>query len=376
MHNGAGTNPSEARGLVAVGEPKVVLVVDSDEETSRWLCGVLREAGYDCTTVSSATEALTAVASKRWGLVLSDVMMPGGSGLSLLHDLRGEHPNLPIVMASDATDPQLATVALELGASGYVTKPFDVNQVVVAVANALRRAQLEVENRAYRERLASMVTQGTADRDDALHERELSAAELRRASEDTIQALSQAIEGRDVETGQHIARMARYATILAQRAGLNEDHVELIRLASPMHDVGKISIADGILFKPGPLTVAEFDVIKQHAESGYAILVKSGQPLHWMAAVIAHTHHERWDGTGYPQSLAGETIPLEGRITAIADVFDALVSRRVYKAPIPMDQALGILSDGRGSQFDAGLVDLFLENIDEVVEIREQHPDD
>ena len=185
-----------------------------------------------------------------------------------------------------------------------------------------------------------MVTERTVELADALADLAASDTLLRASSEATIEMLAQAIEGRDIETGQHIARMSRYAALLAHGCGLDDEQCHLIRLASPMHDIGKIGVADGILFKPGTLSAAEFDVIKEHAEQGYRILAKSKHPLLQLAATIARTHHERWDGSGYPHGLAGTAIPIEGRIAAVADVFDAIVSRRVYKPAFPLDQAL------------------------------------
>jgi putative two-component system response regulator len=169
--------------------------------------------------------------------------------------------------------------------------------------------------------------------------------------------------------------MSRYAALLAERHGLDAARCELIRLASPMHDVGKIGVPDGILFKPGTLSKGEYDVIKEHPLLGHDILGKSPQPLLVMASLIALTHHERWDGTGYPHGLAGESIPLEGRIASVADVFDALLSRRVYKPAFPLEQAVQIMSDGRGAQFDGDIVDLLLTHIDQAVVIHEQYPD-
>jgi putative two-component system response regulator len=303
-------------------------------------------------------------------------MMPGESGIELLNHIRSQYPELPIVMVSGIGDPTFAAGALDLGAYGYVTKPFEANQVLIAVANALRRARLESENSAYRAHLEEMVRERTADLAAALARVQNSEEQLRLSSEDTVQALSRAIEGRDVETGQHIERMSRYAELLAHEYGLSTDDCQLIRLASPMHDVGKIGVPDGILFKPGKLSTSEFDVIKQHPELGYEILAKSEQPLLAMAAVIARSHHERWDGTGYPQGLSSNGIALEARIAAVADVFDALVSRRVYKPAFPLDRSLRIMEEGRGTQFDPDVVDLLLVNIDKVVAIQEQYRDE
>jgi putative two-component system response regulator len=353
----------------------MILVVDDDEQVRGILDRVLTRYNYTCLAVATAAEARSALRDRAWELVLCDVKMPEESGINLLHHIRTEHADLPVVMISGVVDPAFAAGALDLGAYGYVTKPFDANQVLIAIANALRRATLETENRTYRDQLEEKVRERTADLGQALRRVERSEEQLRLSSEDTVRALSRAIEGRDVETGHHIERMSQYAGLLAHHYGLSEEDCELMRLASPMHDVGKIGVPDGILFKPGKLTVGEFDVIKQHPELGYEILAKSDQPLLVMAATIARSHHERWDGTGYPQGLSGEDIPLEGRIAAVADVFDALVSRRVYKPAFPLDRSLEIMREGRATHFDPTVVDLLLANVDQVVVIQEQYED-
>jgi len=347
----------------------VILVVDDDPQVCEVLSRILESHDHECTTAASVDEARPVLGDPACELVLCDVMMPDESGFDLLRQLHDQHAEIPVVMVSGVHDVGLATLALELGAYGYVTKPFEPNQVLIAVANALRRAELEVENASYRIHLEELVDARTTD---------LAAARsgLRVASEEMVNALSQAIEGRDIETGYHIARMSRYTTLIAQRAGLDADVCDEIRLASPMHDVGKIAIADGILFKPAALTAAERTVIEEHAEIGFSILAKSEHPLLQLAASIARTHHERWDGEGYPQGLAGEAIPFEGRITAIADVFDAIVSRRVYKPAIPLDRAITIMREGRATHFDPELLDVFLANMDEVEAIRSEYVDE
>ena len=285
---------------------KVVLVVDDDEQVRRTLRRILEDRNFECEVANSAAEARHALDSLSVDIVLSDVMMPGETGMGLLRSLRDENPGLPIVMVSGVNDPDVANVAIELGAYGYVTKPFDANQVVIAVNNAILRCELEDENRHYREQLEWMVMERTIELADALDDLAATDALLRTSSEATIDMLAQAIEGRDIETGQHIARMSRYAALLAHGCGLDQEQCRLIRLASPMHDIGKIGVADGILFKPGALSAAEFDVVKEHAEQGYKILAKSGHPLLQLAATIARTHHERWDGSGYPHGLESE----------------------------------------------------------------------
>jgi putative two-component system response regulator len=354
---------------------KSVLVVADDDQVRRTLSRILTDRGYECRLVSNAAEARASLALSPVDVVLSDVMLPGETGIGLVRTLRTDHPQLPIVMVSGVSDPDVANTALELGAYGYVTTPFDVNQVLIAVDNAIVRAGLEEENRDYRERLEWMVFERTIELANALDDLAASDGRLRVSSEATIDMLAQAIEGRDIETGQHIARMSRYAALLAHGCGLDQERCRLIRLASPMHDIGKIGVADGILFKPGALSAAEFDVIKEHSEQGYRILAKSEHPLLQLAASIARTHHERWDGSGYPYGLAGIEIPIEGRISAVADVFDALVSRRVYKAAFPMEQALDIVRGARGSHFDPDVVDAFFARLDDVTDIKAQYAD-
>ena len=308
-------------------------------------------------------------------LVLSDVRMPGESGIALLEYIRAEFPALPVVMVSGIEGIDVATGALELGAYGWVGKPYDSNQVLIAVANALIRARLERESREYEERLEQAVYDRTRQLAETVEELERSEYELRRVTRDTILALTRAIERRDIETANHIERVSLYATLLARSLGLDRDHCEMIREASPMHDVGKVGIPDGILLKPGRVTAAEFSVIKQHVALGHSILSRSDQPLLKLAAEVAAMHHERWDGGGYLQGLQGQEIPLAGRITAIADTFDALVSRRVYKDPIPVEHALAVIREGRGTQFDPELVDVFLDCREDVATIVAEHPD-
>jgi putative two-component system response regulator len=354
---------------------KMALVVDDDAHTRRTLSRILEDRNYDCRLASTASEARKALGCEPFDLMLTAVMLPGETGITLLRSLRQEQPGLPIVMVSSVRDPDVASVALELGAYGYVTKPFDSNQVVIAVDNAVRRSSLETENRVYKEQLEWMVLERTIELADALDDLAASDKLLRVSSEATIEMLAQAIEGRDIETGQHIARMSRYAALLAHGCGLDEEQCRLIRLASPMHDIGKIGVADGILFKPGALSPAEFDVVKEHAEQGYRILAKSEHPLLQLAATIARTHHERWDGSGYPHGLTSTAIPIEGRISAVADVFDAVVSRRVYKEAYPLEQAVDVVRDGRATLFDPDVVDAFFEHIEEVTDIRAQYAD-
>ncbi len=308
-------------------------------------------------------------------LALVDVNMPGSSGLDLVRHAANAYPNTATVMVTGVDDYQVANAALEMGAYGYLIKPFESNELLINVANALRRRDLEAENRAHRQRLEQMVEARTRQLSDALERLQQSERDVRASQEETVVRLARAAESRDSDTGQHIHRMSRYCALLARRCGLSPERCEQIRLASILHDVGKIGIPDRILLKPGPLTQQEFDIMKMHVDLGYRTLCQSKSDLLNLAATIAQTHHEKYDGSGYTSGLSGEQIPLEGRIAAIADAFDALASHRVYKPALPIENVVRILNEGRGKDFDPVLVDLFLGGLDEVLAIKQQYAD-
>lgn len=352
-----------------------VLVVDDEEPVRRLEARLLTDNGYACTTAADVPQARMKMQQEPFDLALVDVNMPGASGLELVQYAANEYPDTATVMVTGVDDCKTANAALEMGAYGYLIKPFEGNELLINVANALRRRDLEAENRGHRERLEQMVEARTSQLRDALERLRESEKDVRASQEETVVRLALAAESRDSDTGEHIHRMSQYCAILARRCGLNTERCEQIRLASILHDVGKIGIPDRILLKPGPLTPQEFDIMKQHVDLGYRTLCQSKSDLLNLAATIAQTHHERYDGSGYSSGLAGEQIPLEGRIAAIADAFDALASHRVYKPALPIENVVQILKAGRGKNFDPILVDLFLESLDEVVAVKERYAD-
>jgi putative two-component system response regulator len=352
-----------------------ILVVDDEEQIRRVLCRLLRRNGYECDSAADADEAMNLLNQKRFGLVLTDVDMPGSSGLDLITEIARVYPDTATVMVTGMDDAQLADTALEIGAYGYIIKPFEPNEILINVSNAIRRRRLEMESRTHRIRLEQMVKDRTADLWEAIARLERAERDLRTSREETIERLAIAAEFRDDETAQHIQRMSRYCGLLARTAGMDIERSETIRVASLMHDVGKIGIPDYILLKPGPLTGDERSIMQQHSDIGYRILAGSSSELLATAADIAWTHHERVDGAGYPRGLTGEAIPIEGRIAAIADVFDALSSDRVYKKAFSLVTAVEIMRKGRGAHFDLDLLDAFLGVMDEVLEIKEQYAD-
>jgi putative two-component system response regulator len=352
-----------------------LLVVDDDPMARKMLARLLGSKGYVCETACDAEDALGKLSTASFALVLSDVDMPGRSGMSLLEEVAHTYAETATVMVTAMDDANLAERALAMGAYGYVIKPFEPNEILINVSNALRRRSLEIENRDHRARLEDKVKERTNSLWSAVQDLEKSQSELRSSQEETVSRLSMAAEFRDDETARHIERMSRYCGLLAKLTGEDDERARLIRLASEMHDIGKIGIPDVILLKPGPLTEEERVLMQQHAEFGGKILEDSTSPLLQLASIIAVTHHERMDGRGYPNGLLGDEIPREGRMAAIADVFDALTSNRVYRVAFPIGEAVDIMKAGRGTQFDAGLLDLFLDSLDSALLIAEELKD-
>ena len=348
--------------------PGRVLVIEDEEALRRVITRVLAAQGHSCTLAATVAEARGWLAGEPFDLVLSDVGLPDGSGLELAKEILAGHDGTAVVMQTAIDDPAVATLALEHGAYGFVIKPFTASELVIAVANALLRQRLERQAAERRERLELAVRERTAQLEDALAEMRRAADEVGRSRRETIARLARAIEVRDSETGGHIERMSRYALLVARSLGLDAERVELIELASPLHDVGKIAVPDTILMKPGALTPEERAVMERHAEMGYRILAGSDSPLLEMAAVIARTHHERFDGSGYPRGLFERAIPIAGRIAAVADVFDALTSDRVYRPAVPASEAVEMMREERGRHFDPQVLDAFLDVVPAVVE--------
>lgn len=339
-----------------------LLVIDDEPQIRALLRRLLEGEGHQVATAPDGCGARELLEHSRFELALCDLNLPGESGLELVRHIVADHRDLAVVMVTGADDPKLADAALEIGAYGYVVKPFRDTELTIAVANALRRRRLEIENRSHRDELELLVDERTA--------------ELGRSREETIRRLASAAEARHHETGVHIERVARMAELLARQVGLTLQQCELLRIASPLHDIGKIAIPDSVLLKPGVLNAEESAVMRRHSELGHAILTGSGEPLLELAATVAWTHHERWDGTGYPRGLAGEAIPVEGRVVAVVDVFDALLSQRTYRPALPVNETVRRLRFGRSTHFDPAVLDAFLEVLPEALAIRQSSVDE
>ncbi len=362
-----------------------IMVVDDVPLNVKLASAHLSAAGYkNIVSETDSTKALARLYQEQPDLLLLDIMMPHVSGLDILAAIRcdKQFSHLPVLILTAATDREMKIQALELGATDFLTKPLDAQDLLPRVHNALLV-------KSHQDDLELRVRQRTQ--------------ELQHAQEEVVICLARAAEYRDNETGRHVIRVSRYVGIIARELGLARNTVALMEQAATLHDMGKVGIPDAILLKPGKLTEEEFSVMKKHCVFGADIcsglINYSGQgdssqsvaaqaavstqrpqgctsPLLKMAGSIAVTHHEKWDGSGYPNGLKGEQIPLEGRITAVADVFDALSSRRPYKEPFPLDKCVSILEEGRSQHFDPQIVDVFLNCLDEVVVIRDQYADE
>jgi len=345
-----------------------ILIVDDEQTVRRLLKERLSVEGYHCREAASAAQALEELRNDAISLVLLDINMPGKSGVELLPELRASFPDTAVVMATAISDAGIAVRCMKNGAYDYVTKPFSLDDVLLSVERALERRRLELEVRDYRQHLEQMVEQRTEELRQAI-------SKIKLSSLDTIHRLSHAAEYKDQDTGTHIKRIGRCSACLASRLGLSDAEVESILYAAPMHDVGKIGVPDHILLKPGKLDPDEWSVMKQHTTIGAQILQGSDAEFIKMAEVIALTHHEKWDGTGYPRGLKGTEIPLPGRIVAIVDVFDALVMERPYKKPFSPEESLGVIREERGRHFDPEVVDALLAIENEISGIREEYKD-
>jgi putative two-component system response regulator len=319
-----------------------LLCVDDDQQVRELIERMVVEAGYDCVGVGTVDGARELLADGDFSLVLCDIGLPGRSGLELLEELGKTRPDLPTVMVTGHDHAGIVDAALKLGAYGYVTKPFSAGDLIIDISNALHRRQFETERR------------------------DVAESALQRAYAGTLSRLSRAVEYHDGATGAHLERVGSYTADIAMALGLPEARVELLRLAAPLHDIGKIAVGDNILRKTGMLTDEQRRLMNQHADVGHDLLGGSGSELLELAATIAWTHHERWDGSGYPRGLKGEEIPLAGRIVAVADVFDALSSDRPYRPRLSADEARAAIVEGSGRAFDPGVVEAFVRSLEAV----------
>ena len=346
-------------------ESEFIVLVDDDLLGLEMLRDLVSSIpGTAVVAFPSAEEALEWCRANQPDLIITDHIMPGLTGLELIRSLRRDPgtATVPLMMVTAAEDRGLRCQALESGASDVLGKPLDATEVLARTRNmlAIRRGQRLLAERS--KLLETEVRRATA--------------EIVAREQETILRLSRAAEYRDWETGTHIVRVAWYARIISRELGLSEAEQELMFRAAPMHDVGKIGVPDHILLKPGGLDEAEFEIMKQHTVIGYRILGGSSSELLRLAADVALTHHERWDGTGYPQRRRETEIPIGGRIVSVADSYDALTSKRPYKSGWPPELAWQFLASNAGTRFDPDCVAAFQRGRADADAARESFPDE
>jgi putative two-component system response regulator len=364
------TTPVSARGSswrAATGRTRI-LVMEDQPEVHRTLDDALGER-YSYEFASCVEQAREKLSAAPFHLALWEIQTPSEFGFALVEEIIREYPETAIVLITRLDDPEVADRAFGLGVSGYLVRPFLTRQLLITMMNVLRQRDISVEKQAEARQDGLAVA-----RERAIEELHGSRQETVECLARTVECLARAIEMHDAETGQHVKRMGLIAAFLGDLLGLDRGRVLLLRAAAPMHDVGKIATPEDILQKPGPLTPSERKQMERHTTVGNQILGDSDSDLLRMAAKIALTHHERWDGNGYPLGLSGEGIPLEGRIVAVVDVFDALLSHRCYWPAMSVDAVAATIREGRGSQFDPQIVDALLNHLDEALRLRSVHP--
>lgn len=346
-----------------------ILIIDDEASNIKLLEKILHVSGYNHTlSVQDPRQAIAAHQKHQSDLILLDINMPYIDGYGVMKQLQALEEKNPapilILTAQHTQDFQLR--ALDSGARDYITKPFNVHELLSRVRNLLQAHYAQKFVDAQNEILDQKVKERTA-------ELELAHQEINSSRLQIIHRLGRAAEYRDNETGLHIIRMSKIAALIYQAIGKEAAACELLLNAAPMHDIGKIGIPDHILLKKGSFTPPEWEIMKGHVQIGADILSGDDSDLLQMAHEIALSHHEKWDGSGYPKALQGKDIPLVGRVTALADVFDALTSARPYKKAWSVEEAVDYINEQNGTHFDPALVDVFMNLLPEIIAIREQH---
>ena len=347
---------------IANSTQPTILILDSEFTSRAILEQVVRHIHTDITVQSFAhpSEAMAWLKNNQPDLMMIDYMMEGMAGIEIIQQARSipHLENVPAIVITAAEEKSIRYLALDAGANDFIIKPIDAHECRVRCRNllAMRLHQKAAQNHAAHLEVAVSIATG----------------HVRNREHETLFRLAKAGEYRDTVTGNHILRMSNYSRLIAESLGMNQDYCELIEKASPMHDIGKIGISDYILRKPGKLNPDEMDVMKTHSSIGFQILQSSQSKYISIAAEIALGHHEKFDGSGYPQGLSGQQIPMESRIVAVADVYDALTSVRPYKSAWSNKEALEYLTANKGAHFDPDCVNAFIAQYDRVMQIQQR----
>lgn len=384
VETGRGVAPSLIRNEELFASK--IMIVDDEPINVKLARKYLVMEGYaNFVTTTDSRQAIDLISKESPDALLLDIMMPHISGIDILTVLRADPRwlHLPIVILTAAHDQATKRQAIDLGVTDFLGKPVDPTDLVPRIRNALIVKRHFDHLQKHSEKLEAEVLRRTA--------------ELARSRQEVIHCLARAGEFRDDHTGRHVLRVGKYARLIAQELGWQGEELEMLEQAAQLHDIGKIGIPDAILLKPGKLGPEEFEIMQRHSvygtkiaqglprhevnelchhtEFGSRLLETTESPILALAATIALSHHEKWDGTGYPLGLVGSDIPFAGRITAVADVFDALSTKRPYKPSYPLERCFEILREGRGRHFDPAVLDAFFRCEDEIVRVKVQHAD-
>jgi len=349
-----------------------VLIVDDKAVSRKFLKSLLESMGYDTVQAVDGVDALNKLHSEI-DLVLMDAMMPVMDGFEATRRIRKneETIDLPIIMVTALDSQSDRLKAIAVGVNHFITKPVDKTELKVRATSLLKMKMVQDAIKHHKTELEIKVAERTADLLKTLTQLRLAHSRTHKAYEETIKRLCVAAEYKDKDTGTHITRVCGYCELIAKQLKLPPDDVEKIKIAGAMHDIGKIGIPDHVLLKPGKLTPEEWKVMRQHSYIGALILKGSESELLQAGEIIAYSHHEKWDGSGYPRGLAAENIPLYGRICALADVFDALTSKRPYKEAFSNEKGFEIMRAGRGRDFDPQLFDIFFDRKPDILAIQD-----
>ena len=357
--------------LIKFSKRLEILLVEDNFEARQQASKLLKNFFEYITPAVDGQDGLKKFKSKKFDIIITDINMPNMDGIEMINRIRELDDEVPIIVLSAYDNSEYLMKTINLGVDAYIIKPLVLELFINAIKKVIKKVKLMYDNNSYKEELENMNSLLESQITQRIQEIVALNKEIKETQKEVLLTIGTIGEMRSKETGDHVKRVAQYSKLLALHYGLSEEEAEMIKEASPMHDIGKVGIPDAILNKPAKFTDEEYEIMKQHSQLGYDMLKNSHRPILKLAATIAHQHHERYDGTGYPQGLKGEEIDISGRITALADVFDALGSSRVYKPAWSDEDIFKLIKEQRGKHFDPKLVDIFFENIDKFLEIRD-----
>ena len=342
-----------------------IVIVDDDPFVLESVSRLLIESGHNAISCRNGEDAVVQALRNDVSLILTDIKMPGISGIELLAKIHAIFPEMPVILMTGYAELDIAIDAIKMGAFDFIIKPYNPDYLLHTIGKAARHVELLHIEEAYKHRLEETVRRQTQ--------------EIFNLSREVIRRLTAVAEFRDVETGAHISRIGLYANKIAEAMNMTIDFIDAITYSSSLHDIGKIGIPDNILLKPGPFTLEEFEIMKGHTTIGANILADSSHSMIQLGSSIALNHHERWDGSGYPRGRRGKDIPIEGRITIICDQYDALMSKRHYKSALEHQEVFRIITEGDGrtspEHFDPQVLEAFKELAPTFEEIFKTHQD-